>query len=74
VARNTWRATYVGHIPDIDINAFLTNNYNELELWVLADNDGARRFYERQSAREVESRAYPIGEFSITEVRYVLAL
>jgi ribosomal protein S18 acetylase RimI-like enzyme len=146
VAQSAWRATYTGHIPEIDIDLFLTSNYSldalaaacerlgpgmlvveldgrvcgyvmvgrnregacelfaiyvlpseqgrgaghalwnaavahartlgceELELWVLADNDGARRFYERQGAREAETRPYPIGAYSITELRYALPL
>lgn len=46
----------------------------ELELWVLAENERARRFYARQGAQPTESRPYPVGAMSITEVRYVVTL
>jgi ribosomal protein S18 acetylase RimI-like enzyme len=146
VAEATWRATYTGHIPEDDINEFLSRNYGldalaialerlgpglliaeldgyvcgyamlgrigsgacelffiyvlpsmqgrgagfalwnaavahgralgctEVELWVLAGNYVARRFYERQGARAEAERQFPVGQASITEVRYVLTL
>jgi ribosomal protein S18 acetylase RimI-like enzyme len=46
----------------------------QLVLWVLESNAGARRFYARQSAELVERRDFPIGDGFVSEVRYEMTL
>lgn len=46
----------------------------ELVLWVLAENDPARRFYESQGAHAAEERDFPVGGGSVGEVSYRIAL
>lgn len=46
----------------------------ELVLWVLAGNNPARRFYERQGARAAEERDFPVGGGSVKEVCYRFSL
>ena len=142
VAAEAWRATYSGHIPDVDIEHFLDGAYSERNVtrniatlgegfllaeregevvgyamarinrdgeaeldaiyvlpahhgvgagralwdaardalahqgyrrmccWVLAENDRARRFYERQGAILTEEREFAIGATMIREARY----
>lgn len=45
-----------------------------LVLWVLESNSVARRFYARQGAEMVEQRDFPVGDGSVSEVRYEMQL
>lgn len=47
---------------------------SELELWVLAANERARTFYERQGARLAGERPFPLGDVTIAEARYVVSV
>lgn len=47
---------------------------DELVLWVLDNNEPARRFYERQGARAAEERDFPVGGGSVREVCYRMTL
>ncbi|MBA2453099.1 MAG: GNAT family N-acetyltransferase [Chloroflexia bacterium] len=47
---------------------------DELVLWVLDGNEPARRFYERQGAHAAEERDFPVGEGSVREICYRIAL
>ena len=42
----------------------------DILVWVLATNRPARRFYERQGARPVAERDFPVGNGTIPEVGY----
>lgn len=44
----------------------------EMIVWVLAANEPARRFYERQGATLLGVRAFPVGQSQIEEVSYVV--
>ncbi len=46
----------------------------EMVVWVLANNEPARRFYERQGATLLGNRAFPVSETPIEEVGYVVPL
>jgi hypothetical protein len=48
--------------------------YSRMCCWVLASNDRARRFYERQGAFLSEEREFAIGATMIREARYCLAI
>lgn len=45
-----------------------------LVLWVLKANTRARAFYERMGATQTAQRDFPVGDGSISEVRYDLEL
>ena len=42
----------------------------EMLVWVLATNHPAQRFYERQGARPVAERDFPVGDGVIPEIGY----
>lgn len=46
----------------------------QMLLWVLEANDVARRFYERQGARHVTERDFPVGGSTVTEVCYHMSI
>jgi ribosomal protein S18 acetylase RimI-like enzyme len=48
--------------------------FRALTLWVLASNEPAHRFYERQGAVAQEEREFPVGGGMVLETRYVLWL
>jgi ribosomal protein S18 acetylase RimI-like enzyme len=52
----------------------LSHGYAAATLWVLADNDRARRFYERAGWTLDGTRTETIGEIELQEVRYRRAL
>jgi ribosomal protein S18 acetylase RimI-like enzyme len=47
-----------------------TLGQRDMLVWVLATNEPARRFYERQGARLADERPFPIGDSSVAEVCY----
>jgi ribosomal protein S18 acetylase RimI-like enzyme len=48
------------------------HGHRRMCCWVLASNDRARRFYERQGAFFSEEREFPVGATMIREARYCL--
>lgn len=42
----------------------------DMRVWVLATNHPARRFYERQGARPVAERDFPVGDGVVPEIGY----
>jgi GNAT superfamily N-acetyltransferase len=65
VGYRLWRAS-CEHLRSLGCAAF--------EVWVLASNSGARRFYERQGAVLSGARPFTVGEVVIEESGYSVAL
>lgn len=65
IGRRLWEAV-IGHLRSLGVP--------EMALWVLASNNGARRFYERQWAQVFGIRTFPVGEGQIEEVGYRVRL
>ena len=55
-------------------DALARQGYTRMCCWVLASNDRARRFYERQGAFLSEERSFVIGATTIREARYCIAI
>lgn len=59
IGRRLWMAA-AGHLRGLGLAT--------MEVWVLAGNGPARRFYERQGALSVGERDFPVGEGVVPEV------
>lgn len=65
IGRRLWSAV-VEHLRGL--------GFAGLAVWVLAGNGQARRFYERQGARRVAEREFPVGDGVVPEVGYRASL
>ncbi|HYI14458.1 MAG TPA: GNAT family N-acetyltransferase [Thermomicrobiales bacterium] len=54
--------------------ALAVQGYSRMCCWVLAGNDRARHFYERQGAFLSEEREFAIGTTMVREARYCVAI
>lgn len=66
-----WRHGIGRHLMDAAINSMTVAGFQQATLWVLADNIGARHFYNTERWHPGgEVRQEEIGDVPVTEVRY----
>jgi ribosomal protein S18 acetylase RimI-like enzyme len=70
-----WQGLGAGQLLwDTACSVLRAGGHARMHLWVLASNESARRFYERQGATAFAEREFPVGDGVIAEAGYAIAL